>query len=107
MLSLIIISDSRAEVALSSGMKMGSTVLFEIPLSTVTAFARLGETPDQCQMRYGNPNRQEGPCFDYYKDHFDIDVLFRDGKSVRPSAGINSWQTAGFGILSRSRYVLA
>ena len=69
-------------------------VLFGILRSAVTAFARLGETPDHCQMRYGNYNGQKGTYLFYYKDHFDIAVLFRDGKSVN------------FSILSRSRYGL-
>ena len=43
----------RAEAAISRGVKMLPTVLFETLLSAVTAFAQLGETPDQCQMRYG------------------------------------------------------
>lgn len=50
-------------------------------LSSATAFARLGETPDQCQMRYGTSNGSSGAYTRYYKDHFDIAVLFRDGKS--------------------------
>lgn len=63
-------------------MKIFSIASLAILLSGFSAFARLGETPNQCQMRYGSSTGQSGPYFTYYKDHFDIMVLFRDGKSV-------------------------
>lgn len=63
-------------------MKIFAVVSFGILLSAVTASARLGETPDQCQMRYGTTNGSRGTYVLYYKDKFDIAVMFRDGKSV-------------------------
>ena len=64
-------------------MKIFANAIFGILLSALTTFARLGETPDQCQMRYGSSNGQKGEFTLYHKDHFDIAVLFRDGKSVQ------------------------
>jgi hypothetical protein len=72
-----------AEAALEAGMKIFANAIFGILLSALAAFARLGETPDQCQMRYGNSNGQKEEFTLYQKDHFDIAVLFRDGKSVQ------------------------
>lgn len=52
-------------------------------LTIAAAFARLGETPDQCSLRYGSSVGQNGPFFIYSKDHVKIAVLFRDGLSAK------------------------
>lgn len=71
-------------------MKVLFAVLF---LSSASLFARLGETPDQCQMRYGSSNGQRGAYVLYYKDHFDIAVMFRDGKSTKEVFSPNTGAT--------------
>lgn len=67
-------------------------------LLVATASARLGETPDQCAMRYGNSTGASGQFTIYSKDHILIAVLFEAGRSVRevfssePGAFLNEKQ---------------
>lgn len=64
-------------------MKMFPCILLSLFLSSVTSFARLSETTDQCAARYGFSTSQERGFTLYSKDHINIAVLFVGGVSVR------------------------
>lgn len=51
-------------------------------LLTATAHARLGETKEQIQVRYGKPIQQTDADADYAKNIWRVTVIFIDGKSV-------------------------
>lgn len=50
----------------------------------VSAFARLGETPDQCAMRYGSSTgRSASDQLSYSRGHLLITVYFSKDRSIR------------------------
>lgn len=73
----------RAKYAYSHAMRLLLSVLAGILIPATSCFARLGETPDQCSMRYGLSVGESGPFTIYSKDHIKISVMFRDGISVQ------------------------
>ena len=55
-----------------------------IALFARPAFARIGETAEECEARYGNKTGQIGThAFTFSKDHITITVLFENDRSVR------------------------
>ena len=61
------------------------TLLLSLLASLVahSAFARLGETKDECETRYGFARGQMGNGVTYLKDHITIIVVYKDDHSVR------------------------
>ena len=55
-------------------------LLFLISIVASPAFARLGDTPQQCQERYGAPRQTQAPLTYYQKSGFVIMASFYDGK---------------------------
>ena len=55
-------------------------LLFLISIVASPAFARLGDTPQQCQERYGAPLQTQAPWTYYQKSGFIIMVSFYEGK---------------------------
>lgn len=52
-------------------------------LAVSTSFARLGETPDECAIRYGSSTGTAGQFTMYSKGHVTVAVLFRAGHSAQ------------------------
>ena len=57
--------------------------LFLIAIAASQAFARIGESPEQCQQRYGAPFESHPDSAGYHKSGFIIGVSFYEGKVVR------------------------
>lgn len=53
-------------------------------LTVAPAFARIGETPEQCEQRYGesNPLKSTGDTKTYHKGDFSITIAFLKGKAA-------------------------
>lgn len=90
---------------------MTRTVLIALFIATITAtaHARLGETPDQCEQRYGKAVREipgRGPieyCRVYRKDGISISAVFIKGRTT-PKAGCILYTThQGDSTYSRTR----
>jgi hypothetical protein len=63
-------------------MKRIAILFFLISAAFSSAFAEIGDTPQQCQQRYGPPTKV-GKSFTYYKDTvsgYNVAVSFYEGK---------------------------
>lgn len=67
-------------IALDHFMKLFPLILLACSAS---AFGRIGETPNQCQDRYGSSTGQAGQFTMYSKGHVTVAVLFIDGISAK------------------------
>lgn len=52
------------------------TLLTLTALCATPAQARLGESPEQCAARYGEPNRTEEDIFIYVKNGFEVGIIY-------------------------------
>jgi hypothetical protein len=65
-----------------SAMKRIAILFVLISAAFSSAFAEIGDTPQQCQQRYG-PSTKVGKSFTYYKDTvtgYEVAVSFYEGK---------------------------
>jgi len=64
-------------------------ILSGLLVFTTSAFARLGETREQIDKRYGQGTRSEtqrlegAETIKYHFDSFEVEVVFHDNKSIR------------------------
>ncbi|GEP46177.1 hypothetical protein [Brevifollis gellanilyticus] len=64
---------------------MKALLLLSVLISLASpALARIGETPEQCEARYGKPVKieEEGQAFRYRKAGFNVTCVFRNGACV-------------------------
>jgi hypothetical protein len=65
-------------------MLIKAVMLVVVALVPARAYARLGETLEQCTKRYGKPFKKKGNDFDFKKNGFIIHVIFlKNGKAGR------------------------
>ena len=55
-------------------------LLFLMAIAASSASARIGDTPEQCQQRYGAPYKSQAPWTYYKKSGFILMVSFYEGK---------------------------
>lgn len=72
-------------------MKLLPLVITGIVIIATPAFARIGETQDQCSMRYGSAKGSNGQFTIYYQNRLNIAVQYSNGVSIKeifsPDAG--------------------
>src|SRR6266446_6044548 len=88
---------------------MKKLIILVLSLSTALfareSFARIGETLDECETRYGFRNGQIGPnAYTFHEDHILITIVFKNDRSVcemyTPEASSSMSEEQALDILS-------
>jgi hypothetical protein len=64
-------------------MKNSARILAYIVLFTTTAFARLGETLEECKSRYSSTGQIAADQFTFRTGHVNVVVHVRNGRSIQ------------------------